>query len=374
MYKLAFVRGPYSLYSIKREAMLFQACPHFDVTFVTPTKLPNVENTCHVHVQKLLPDFLSNIFFRGSYSPVSFIKLKNLEKCFKDVDIINCIELYSFISQQCVKISKMEKKKLVVSVFETIPTMPLHYTPPFSRNVKAVLKRADIFLAYTNRAAQYLRCLSVPEEKIEVIYLPIDLQAFSPSKQGNHKNFRILFVGRFDREKGLSILLKAFLRLYKNDSNIELWIRAKHGTREEENIVRALAQKYPVKILGYVDFNRLPEIYRQCDVLCLPSSDRKKMGVKVWEEQFGFVLAEAMACGLPIVATNCGAIPEVIGPQNLIVPQRSVDALYLALRNIMDDLDYRRYLAKANRSRSEELFSVKKQGAKLDRILYRVCQ
>lgn len=376
MYKLAFVRGPYSLYSIKREAMLFQACPHFDVTFVTPTKLPNIENPYHAHVkvQKLLPDFLSNVFFRSPYSPVGCIRLENLEKCLKNVDIINCIELYSFISQQCAKISSLESKKLVISVFETIPTMPLHYVPPFSWNVRTALKQADMFLAYTNRAAQYLRYSSVPEEKIKVCYLPIDLQSFSPSKERNHKNFRILFVGRFDHEKGLSVLLKACLRLYKNDPNIELWIRAKHGTCKEENIVRAFAQKYPVKILGSVDFNRLPEIYGQCDVLCLPSFDRKIMGMRLWEEQFGFVLAEAMACGLPIVATNCGAIPEMIGPQNPIVPQKSVEALYLALRNIKEDPHYRRYLAKANRIRSEELFSATRQGAKLDRILYDVCQ
>jgi len=372
MHRLGVVLGPEG-YRNPLETRQYIGLPHFDVTFIgsqsDQLQVAKNSNYTNVRIKKILPDFLARVFVRKPYSPTSFIKLEGIDDCLSDVDLINSVELYSFVSSQCADLARNEKKKLVVVSYETIPENPLLHLPPYQLNVKKVSEQADLFLAVTYKAAMCLHILGIPKEKVSVVYPGIDIQTFSPSRQKDSEVFRVLFVGRFDREKGLHILLKAFLRLYDNYKNVELWICGSTRTgKQVENLTLRYAEKYPLKMFGHVDHEKLPEVYRQCDLLCLPSVDREKCGMKVWEEQYGFVFLEAMACGLPIVATDCGAIPEIIGTHNVIVPQNSVNALYLALCKIFVNADYRQQIAEANRKRAEEEFDIEKQKEKLDMV------
>jgi len=370
--KLAVVIGPPG--SRKRqEVVLFKKCPCFGTTLVLssvekPWIMESVE-FAYAELVKLLPDFLAGFAVRKPYSPVSFVKLADLDKCLEDIDVINCIELYSFISRQCAEIAREKDKRLVVSVFETIPSLLLHKVPPFSQNVKKVLKQADVFFAYSNMSAEYLRQLGAPEEKIKVIYPGVNMQRFYPQKERNHENMRILFVGGFAGEKGLEILLKTFSRLHTDVPQVEVWVCAKPRGREEEILIRAFMREYPLRAFGYVEHNEMPRMYRECDLFCLPSFDKRKWGMRVWEEQFGFALVEAMASGLPVVATDCGVVPEIVGSENGIVPQKSVEALYTALHKLVKDEDRRLYLAKVNRNRAERLFNIEKQRVIMGNVL-----
>jgi len=377
IYRLAIVVGPDSNRK-EQEISMFRKLSHFNSTYVYSPGRKHLNMTCRnykfTQTKKLLPDFMSDLFVRRPYSPVSMIKLESLDDYLRNIDIINCIELYSFISSQCSKIAKKEKKKLSLSIFETHTAMPLHWMPPFSKNVRTVLRQADIFIAYTNKAKKYLFRLSVPDEKIEVVYPGIDLQTFFPSKESDHENLRILFVSGLAGEKGLSVLLRAFAKLYAERQDIELWICAKLRTERMKIAVHAYAEKYPLQVFNYVEYSKIPDIYRRCDVFCLPSQDLKKWGIKVWEEQFGFALVEAMSSGLPIVTTDCGVIPEIVGPENLIVPQGSVNALFSALSRMIEDSGLRLRLRRLNRARAEEMFDIEKQRAKMDKALLSLVQ
>lgn len=369
MKKLTVVRAQFP---VDPGTMIFNNLVNFKTYYVGYTEDDEwFNNPCFVYaeIKKLLPDSISNRFVRRPYSPVSFVALKDVEKALENADVLNYAELYSFISYQCAKFAKRAEKRLTVSVWETLPALPINFLPPYSLNVKTTRSYADIFIAHTHRAANYLKSLSVPRGKIKVVHPGIDLEKFSPMKKNSGDRFRVLFVGRFDGEKGLPLLLHAFARLFKEDPSIELWIRAKRRTGRVEDLAYMYAWRYPIKFLNYVDYDKLPEIYQQCDVLCLPSIDRYKWGIKIWEEQFGFVLMEALACGLPVVATNCGSIPEVIGPENLIVRQKSVDDLYYALKKIKRDRDYCERVSKLNRARAEECFDIEKQKRRLANIL-----
>ena len=361
------------------EYLLFDGVPGFNVSFIgyTGEKIAgsgatflNSSKYVYTEFRKLLPDSITDLLMRQPPSTVSFVELLGLDVRLDREDIIVTAELYSFISRQCANYCKRNiNKRLVVEIWETIPTLPIHYLPSRFANVVATRDRADFFIAHSERAKAYLKQLKIKEEKMAVIYPGVDLEEFSPRKNRDHQPRRILFIGRYDREKGLLYLICAFKKLHKEFPDLELWIRAKKCTGEVLSLVEYAATKYPIKFIPFIKYSKLPELYRECDILCLPSFDLQKWGFKIWEEQFGFVLMEAMACGLPVVGTNCGSIPEVIGPQNPVVPQKSSNALFSAIRRILKDDNYWKSLSKANRARAERLFDIQKQKKKLGRLL-----
>jgi glycosyltransferase involved in cell wall biosynthesis len=86
--------------------------------------------------------------------------------------------------------------------------------------------------------------------------------------------------------------------------------------------------------------------YGQLDALAVPSRTRPN-----WKEQFGRVLVEAMACGVPVVGSNCGEIPNVIGDAGLVFPEGQVDGLRSHLSQLLREPDLRAELARRGRER-----------------------
>lgn len=296
---------------------------------------------------------------RGSYGLGSLAYLSDLERSVAQASIIDSAEVYTFFTYQSIKIAKKLRKPIAVDVIESIPRHLTSKIPPYSYITKHTLRNADLLIALTKRAVKYLMSIGAREEKIKQIYPGIDLDTFKPrdSKRADG-NVRILFVGALTKNKGILTLLEAFRGMIKKRAEPELWIA---GDGPLRSMIELYAKRYPIKVLGYTPWRRLPNIYRNCDVFCLPSMDKYLMGTKVWEEQFGIVLVEAMASGLPIVATECGAIPEVIGSKNFIVKQGSIKLLRTALETLIEDEKLRMRIGFANRKRAEEFFDGRKQ-------------
>jgi len=101
-----------------------------------------------------------------------------------------------------------------------------------------------------------------------------------------------------------------------------------------------------VQFLGYRPSTEMPAFYRSLDLLVLPSVSRPN-----WIEQFGRVLVEAMACGVPVVGSDCGELPHVIGDAGLIFPEGDVPALRAAIESLAADPAGRAGLAARGRAR-----------------------
>ena len=168
---------------------------------------------------------------------------------------------------------------------------------------------------------------------------------------------RILFVNLLSERRGLLELLKATKMLCDNGEKVELWLVGDGPLRQ---LAHNYAQKYPVKLLGYIHYKDLPEIYRQCDIFCLPGKDFYKFGIKIMEDgQYTIAVLEAMASGLPLVVSDSSAYSEIVGSYNFIVTQVDVKQLYESLRILVEDEALRRRIGASNRMRAEELFDGK---------------
>ncbi|MEM3615531.1 MAG: glycosyltransferase family 4 protein [Candidatus Methanomethylicia archaeon] len=145
----------------------------------------------------------------------------------------------------------------------------------------------------------------IPQNKVVVIPNGVDIEEFTPlgDKIYLEGDPAILYAGRISWEKGIDILIKAIPMIKKDLKKAKFHIV---GSGPWTNEIILLAKKlnaYPyIKFHGSFPYRYLPYIFRGADIFVLPSR----------VEPFGMVLLEAMACGLPVVASSVGGIPEII--------------------------------------------------------------
>lgn len=156
------------------------------------------------------------------------------------------------------------------------------------------------------------------------------------------RRFLVGFAGRLVPEKGLLVLAEAVRRL----PGMQLVV-AGGGPLEDE-----LRREPEIKVLGVLDRQTMARFWEQIDVLVLPS-----LSTTVWREQFGRVLAEAMAAGVPVVGSDSGAIPEVVGDAGLVVPEGDAAALAEVLLLLQRRPELRTALGWRGRDRVEREYS-----------------
>ena len=163
-------------------------------------------------------------------------------------------------------------------------------------------------------------------------------------------SFNIGYVGRMVSAKGPALLLEAVSGL-PGDWHLTL---IGEGPLKEELRGRAatLGITGRVTFLPYVRSEEVPMHLRALHALVLPS-----LTTPSWKEQFGRVLVEAMACEVPVVGSDSGEIPSVIGDAGLVFPEGSVDHLRQALGRIMGDPGLRASMAQQGRQRVLERFT-----------------
>ncbi|MGH9127190.1 MAG: glycosyltransferase family 4 protein, partial [Acidimicrobiales bacterium] len=103
-----------------------------------------------------------------------------------------------------------------------------------------------------------------------------------------------------------------------------------------------------VRVEGFRSYDDLPAFYRTLDVVCVPSLPTPR-----WVEQFGRVAVEAMASGVPVVASTCGSLPEVIGDAGLLVIPGDVADLVAGVLRLANDPGLRSELARQGRAQAQ---------------------
>jgi glycosyltransferase involved in cell wall biosynthesis len=246
-------------------------------------------------------------------------------------DIVDTLENYTLSSYLVTSQRYTLKAKTVVTSWENV-VMPFHrFVMRYLVNLKT-----NKFRALTNSAKLRLIKEKVSEEKISVIPPAINVKKFSPGTSDlreklNLKDKRIiLYVGRLIKQKGVIELILAMKLVKKVISDATLLLVG--GGPLEETVKKLstdLNLEESIRLYGPVPHESMPEVYRVADVLVLPS-----IVTKTWMEQFGYVLAEAMATGIPVVASNCGAIPELVKHEETGLLTKPGDPIDLAQRII----------------------------------------
>ena len=221
----------------------------------------------------------------------------------------------------------------------------IHYTTDLKLFTRLALKKAHTITAVSQFTARLVQQDLKKTFPVRVIYNGVDTNKFTPAStyDSSPKEIQVLFSGNLTRRKGAHWLPLIAKRLKKN-----IRIYYTQGLRTK----KAMPSITGLESIGAVPFKEMQALYRQMDILLMPSV----------REGFGLAVAEAMACGLPVVASNCSAIPELIndGKGGFLCPVGDVAAFAEKINFLADSPQLRHEMGEYNRSKVEKMFTLER--------------
>ncbi len=235
----------------------------------------------------------------------------------------------------------------------------------FSKMQKEVARQIpDLLTVSSASAADIVADFDVSPDQLHVVPLGVNTNLFKPRPQPRQRG-RIIAIASADTPlKGLRTLLHAIARIRVN-RDVELRLVAKlEPNGATHKLIAELGISDIVHITNGLPDAELAALFASAEVACIPSL----------YEGFSLPAVEAMASGTPIVASQVGALPEVLGTDGAcaeLVPAADVEALTRALGALLDSPDRRRALGKAGRERSISVFSWEAVAAQTVRVYER---
>ena len=236
------------------------------------------------------------------------------------------------------------------TIFFTWWNLPYKLKFPVSCLEAYNLKYTDGIIAGNLAGAEILRQRGYPGIIKVMPQLGVDESLFMPASKNaelsdllgiKSTDFVVGFVGRFVEEKGLLTLAKALAGLKERNWK---WLLLGRGELRTHLAKKAIELGINDRLIWVetVSHNQVPEYINLMNVLVLPSETSYKFKTLTtvgWKEQFGHVLIEAMACKVPVIGSNCGEIPHVIGEAGLVFPEGNVEALRDCLIQLIERRD-----------------------------------
>ena len=234
------------------------------------------------------------------------------------------------------------------------------YPPPFNLFERRGLNQAAAAYGCSETVRQLLIAKGF-RKTVRVIPFGVNVDEYLPRSTSlrTGEPMTVGFVGRMLPGKGLNILADALPKIAGEKWNL---LVVGDGS-EREPFARRLSElnlSERAQFTGAVKYDDMPQFFRQIDVLVVPTQTMKRV-----REQFGRVIIEAMASGVPVIGSTCGAIPEVIGDAGAGVPEGDADALAMAIRRLLVDENLRHRFAHAGRERAERHYSWERVATKM---------
>lgn len=233
--------------------------------------------------------------------------------------------------------------------------------------------RAGLVIVLNRGARANLARVGVPPPRVEQILWGswgVDTNEFSPREKtltGMTSETAapvLLFVGRLHFEKGVFVLLDAFAQVQRTVPNMQLWMIG-NGPARVELEARA-AKMEGVTFSGTIKNRLLPDYFRQASVFVSPSLTTRR-----WQEQIGMTNLQAMACGIPIVTTRSGAIPEYVpdGVAGILVQEGNPHALADAILSLFNDFRSAQEMGRRGREYALEHYEVRANVQRAEQLM-----
>ena len=217
---------------------------------------------------------------------------------------------------------------------------------------KAEYELADFITVPSGFAKRSFIEMGIPEKKLRLVPYGVNLEQFYPIEQTNQDFFDVLFVGNASFRKGIPYLLKAFSQLQHPHKRLTIV-----GTIQAElaSILSQAASKQNIITTGHIPQPQLKKIMSRSHVMVLPSI----------EDGFGMVLAQAMACGCPVIGTTNTGAEELLTDEveGFIVPIRNPHALAERIQLLADKPDLQQQMSIASLARVKKMSGWDSYGA-----------
>jgi glycosyltransferase involved in cell wall biosynthesis len=240
------------------------------------------------------------------------------------------------------------------TVFFSWQNLKRYYPPPFCWMERYVLRHADAGIVGNADAVQVWHDKGYAGPLVIIPQVGVEPDVLKPAAPPDgtplFDRFVVGYAGRLIDDKGVDVLLEALAQLNAP------WQAVVLGSGPERDRLIGLAGRLGiadrVQFLPWRASTEMAAFYHSLNTLVLPSRSKPN-----WKEQFGRVLVDAMACGVPVIGSTCGEIPHVIGEAGLIFPENDVAALRDRLRQLQGDVALRCDLAARGRQRVLERFT-----------------
>jgi glycosyltransferase involved in cell wall biosynthesis len=231
----------------------------------------------------------------------------------------------------------------------------------FLRMQSKVVRRLRHIVTVSERSKRDIcDAFRIPPERVHVIYNGIDTEIFRPEPEVARDPWQLITTASADQPlKGTQYLIPAFATLCQQFPRLRLVFvgKPKPGGTTEKLIAR-LGVGDRIRFLHGVSAEEFRRLYARSGLAVVPSE----------YEGFGFPAGEAMACGIPVVSTDGGALPEVVGDAGRIVPARNPTALAQAIGELLTDAAARASLGRRGRQRMLERFCWSRSAAALGEL------
>jgi glycosyltransferase involved in cell wall biosynthesis len=235
-------------------------------------------------------------------------------------------------------------------VMQTAQNILRRYPAPFSWLEQRAFRRVSAAYVCSETVREVLRAKGFRKEA-PIIPFGVDLSSFKSRVEPRVVGRTIGFVGRMLPGKGLNVLAEALKQL--RDEEWQLLVVGDGS--ERESFTRELSDSgllERARFTGAVSYDLTPDYFQEIDVLVIPTQTTARI-----REQFGRVIVEAMASGVPVIGSTCGAIPEVISDAGLVFPEGDGTALANSIRRLLSDRELQERFSRMGRARVEQNYS-----------------